>query len=363
MNNQTEEDFLNWFRSDAENQQPHLSEIHNLSRSHAILPPPRNHPTDLSFLQEASSLNPYYRDYYNPNNGSRFSEYGGLPVKMKIPEESNSDSNSNLVLKKSTTAKSGFAGVDWHEGLWRARVKKGDKRIALPGQPTPNAAARLLAKYKKTKKKTKPGHIPSLNLPRINKSRTVSTRPVSTRPGSTRPRSSRSGSSRPGSTRPGSTRPGSATRYRQNFKCQFCGRVKQFTSKSPESRVVIRCQCRNSKSQQHTYWEETNEDITNIPTKIQGNALPRFTNSINNEYLQQFSPTRFTKGTRKPPTERREVEIPIKKYRCGYCGAIKESTSMGFNGRVRIRCECGGHHENGKPRMHANWKSIDQNEL
>ena len=76
--------------------------------------------------------------------------------------------------------------------------------------------------------------------------------------------------------------------------------MKQFTSKTPDSRVVIRCKCRNSKSQQHTFWEETNENISKIPKKIQENVLhlPRFTN---NNYLQldEIPPRRFT---RKPPT-------------------------------------------------------------
>jgi len=43
-------------------------------------------------------------------------------------------------------------------------------------------------------------------------------------------------------------------------------------------------------------------------------------------------------------------------YECGYCKVRKVSTSTGGDGRVRIRCECGGKHSDGQPRMHAKWK-------
>eukprot|EP00656_Telonema_subtile_P028640 TRINITY_DN311_c0_g1_i1.p1 TRINITY_DN311_c0_g1~~TRINITY_DN311_c0_g1_i1.p1 ORF type:complete len:656 (+),score=113.20 TRINITY_DN311_c0_g1_i1:115-2082(+) len=43
-------------------------------------------------------------------------------------------------------------------------------------------------------------------------------------------------------------------------------------------------------------------------------------------------------------------------YECGYCNVRKVSTSTGGDGRVRIRCECGGKHSDGQPRMHAKWK-------
>eukprot|EP00658_Telonema_sp_P-2_P032223 TRINITY_DN23912_c0_g1_i2.p1 TRINITY_DN23912_c0_g1~~TRINITY_DN23912_c0_g1_i2.p1 ORF type:complete len:265 (-),score=35.21 TRINITY_DN23912_c0_g1_i2:381-1175(-) len=46
---------------------------------------------------------------------------------------------------------------------------------------------------------------------------------------------------------------------------------------------------------------------------------------------------------------------PVTEYKCGYCGRVKTSTSTGMDGRVRIRCECGGKHQDKKPRMHAMW--------
>eukprot|EP00658_Telonema_sp_P-2_P011797 TRINITY_DN1451_c0_g2_i1.p1 TRINITY_DN1451_c0_g2~~TRINITY_DN1451_c0_g2_i1.p1 ORF type:complete len:213 (-),score=31.11 TRINITY_DN1451_c0_g2_i1:504-1142(-) len=50
----------------------------------------------------------------------------------------------------------------------------------------------------------------------------------------------------------------------------------------------------------------------------------------------------------------------VTRYQCGYCGAIKPSNSVGSDGRVRIRCKCGGKHRDGKPRMHAMWSTIQQ---
>merc|ERR1712166_291715 len=45
-------------------------------------------------------------------------------------------------------------------------------------------------------------------------------------------------------------------------------------------------------------------------------------------------------------------------YICGYCSRKKTSTSQSSHGRVRIRCECGGQHLDGKPRMHATWTPV-----
>lgn len=42
-------------------------------------------------------------------------------------------------------------------------------------------------------------------------------------------------------------------------------------------------------------------------------------------------------------------------YICGYCSRRKTSTSRCADGRVRIRCQCGGQHKDNKPRMHATW--------
>ena len=40
-------------------------------------------------------------------------------------------------------------------------------------------------------------------------------------------------------------------------------------------------------------------------------------------------------------------------YQCNYCGCVRTSASAGSDGRVRIRCECGGRHRDQKSRMHA----------
>tara|TARA_B100000513_G_C11898946_1_gene184805 strand:- start:835 stop:1371 length:537 start_codon:yes stop_codon:yes gene_type:complete len=46
-------------------------------------------------------------------------------------------------------------------------------------------------------------------------------------------------------------------------------------------------------------------------------------------------------------------------YACKYCGLRKEAAIASADGRVRIRCPCGGKHADGKTRMHANWKEDD----
>ena len=48
------------------------------------------------------------------------------------------------------------------------------------------------------------------------------------------------------------------------------------------------------------------------------------------------------------------------KYICGYCKRIKKSTSFCSDGRVRIRCECGGQHLDGRSRMHATWTAVER---
>ena len=47
------------------------------------------------------------------------------------------------------------------------------------------------------------------------------------------------------------------------------------------------------------------------------------------------------------------------RYSCTYCSVVKTSASLCADGRVRIRCWCGGHRQDGQKRMHANWKAVD----
>jgi len=57
------------------------------------------------------------------------------------------------------------------------------------------------------------------------------------------------------------------------------------------------------------------------------------------------------------PTKR--VKGAGHKYICGYCSKVKVSASACSDGRVRIRCECGGQYQDNKPRMHATWSAVD----
>merc|ERR1712166_1194959 len=43
---------------------------------------------------------------------------------------------------------------------------------------------------------------------------------------------------------------------------------------------------------------------------------------------------------------------------CRYCGARRSSASACADGRVRIRCSCGGQHGDGQKRMHAYWERV-----
>jgi hypothetical protein len=44
-------------------------------------------------------------------------------------------------------------------------------------------------------------------------------------------------------------------------------------------------------------------------------------------------------------------------YVCNYCKRHKVSASKGQDGRVRIRCVCGGKHRDDTPRMYAQWSA------
>jgi len=62
--------------------------------------------------------------------------------------------------------------------------------------------------------------------------------------------------------------------------------------------------------------------------------------------------------TKKDDEESKADAEQYSEYECGYCSTRKVSTSAGSDGRVRIRCECGGKHCDNKPRMHAKWTQI-----
>merc|ERR1711988_1927013 len=58
------------------------------------------------------------------------------------------------------------------------------------------------------------------------------------------------------------------------------------------------------------------------------------------------------------PSKRPRPQRAEQDYVCGYCGKVKTSASACSDGRVRIRCECGGQRRDGKPRMHATWSAV-----
>jgi len=50
--------------------------------------------------------------------------------------------------------------------------------------------------------------------------------------------------------------------------------------------------------------------------------------------------------------------VDTRMYVCTYCQRHKTSSSRGQDGRVRIRCACGGKHHDDTPRMHAQWSLL-----
>ena len=70
----------------------------------------------------------------------------------------------------------------------------------------------------------------------------------------------------------------------------------------------------------------------------------------------QILPATKIKGQKRPKASRNASKEHD--YVCGYCRRVKTSSSSCSDGRVRIRCECGGQHQDGKPRMHATWSPV-----
>jgi hypothetical protein len=78
--------------------------------------------------------------------------------------------------------------------------------------------------------------------------------------------------------------------------------------------------------------------------------------SESQDTMSQGSDVEEAKGVeREGGKEEKKEDLKYMEYECGYCSSFKVSTSSGSDGRVRIRCECGGKHRDGKPRMHAKW--------
>ena len=97
--------------------------------------------------------------------------------------------------------------------------------------------------------------------------------------------------------------------------------------------------------------------------------------SATNSHKQSFRARAAAQPTPKPvpssrqvapahsgrPSKRQTQELPDNNhcvYACDYCQRHKLSASSGQDGRVRIRCICGGKHGDNTPRMHAKWTMV-----
>lgn len=57
-----------------------------------------------------------------------------------------------------------------------------------------------------------------------------------------------------------------------------------------------------------------------------------------------------------PPKASSKSSAPT--FRCNYCGKLKQSSCKPSDGRVRIRCMCGGKHKDGESRLHTHWSEV-----
>jgi len=90
--------------------------------------------------------------------------------------------------------------------------------------------------------------------------------------------------------------------------------------------------------------------------KMEHSSLPLVEHDVSGQQLAAWTDEAAKGLKREQPAHGDVVCLQYLEYQCGYCKVNKVSTSTGGDGRVRIRCECGGKHQDGQPRMHAKWK-------
>jgi len=96
----------------------------------------------------------------------------------------------------------------------------------------------------------------------------------------------------------------------------------------------------------HTLKRARSKDCTTALPKSYSQVTDLSWGSVTSAQTAAAPATKRTKGTGH-------------KYICGYCSKVKTSASACSDGRVRIRCECGGQYQDGKARMHATWSPLD----
>lgn len=97
---------------------------------------------------------------------------------------------------------------------------------------------------------------------------------------------------------------------------------------------------------------------SSCPTRIQTDKLNVGLKC--KESTVQCPIARQVRETPKRPTLKPAAKLI--KYSCVYCGQIKVSASTGQDGRIRIRCECGGKRRDNSSRMHAMWNVMECDE-
>ena len=107
---------------------------------------------------------------------------------------------------------------------------------------------------------------------------------------------------------------------------------------------------------------ETSTNWNNTPPKP--DAQPAATKGVDIDLPKRESKVTALRGPEgrvrhdyKPSKAHKALGV-IQDYICGYCGIHRTSASACSDGRVRIRCECGGLRQDNVPRIHAHWKPL-----
>jgi len=97
---------------------------------------------------------------------------------------------------------------------------------------------------------------------------------------------------------------------------------------------------------------------TRLPTNQARREKPRAESEPTAKRQKRSAPDEeLARHDYRPSKAHKALGIP-QDYICGYCGIHRTSASACSDGRVRIRCDCGGVRQDKIPRMHAHWKPL-----
>jgi len=109
----------------------------------------------------------------------------------------------------------------------------------------------------------------------------------------------------------------------------------------------------------HLHWQTWHQMTDTTGMSIYDNMVTTWSVGTGNEF-NVHGLARQVRETPKRPTPKPAAKLI--KYSCVYCGQIKVSASTGQDGRIRIRCECGGKRRDNSSRVHAMWNVMECDE-